>query len=67
VKGGDGVGVNPRGMGSLRGHRWRVGTTTEEEALHGGHLGGQGGTHGTFTFQCESRDAHVPREAMTAA
>jgi hypothetical protein len=34
----------------------------EYEALHGGHLGGQDGAHGTFVLQGECRSAlAVPR------
>jgi hypothetical protein len=32
------------------------GTATEEEALRGGHLDGQGSAHGVLTLQGESRD-----------
>jgi hypothetical protein len=58
VEGGDGVGVEFRGVGGLwsdrgilMGNRWMV----EEEALRSGHLGGQGGVHGTFLVQGERR------------
>ena len=48
MEGGDGVGVEPGDVGRLRGYWWRGVTATEEEALRGGHLGGQGGAHGTL-------------------
>jgi hypothetical protein len=56
MEGGDGVDVESGGVGShgsdrgiLMGARW----ATEEEALRGGHLGGQRGAHGTFLLQGE--------------
>ena len=39
VEGGDGVGVEPEAWGALG--AIEGGTTVTEEALHGGHLGGQ--------------------------
>lgn len=50
MEGGDGVGVEPGDVGRLRGYWWRGVTATEEEALRGGHLGGQGGAHGAFAL-----------------
>jgi hypothetical protein len=50
VKGGDGVGVEPRGVGSLKGHRWRGGTMTEEKALRKGNLGGHDDPHGALAL-----------------
>jgi hypothetical protein len=42
------------GESSLMGYR-QGRTATEEEALHGGHLGGQGGAHGTLLLQGKYR------------
>jgi hypothetical protein len=55
VKGGDGVGVEPRSVGSLKGHRWRGGTATKEKALRKGNLGGHGGPHGALALQGQGR------------
>jgi hypothetical protein len=64
VESGDGVGVEPEGVGSLGGHRrWRS-TTTEEETLSGGQLSGQGGAHSVLGR--ESRPT-MPRTATARA
>jgi hypothetical protein len=60
VEGSDGVGVKPGGVGSLgsdRGILMGDRRATEEEALCNGHLGGQGGAHGTLLCQGERRNA----------
>jgi hypothetical protein len=57
VEGGDGVDVEPGGMGSLRGHWRRGGSATKEEALRSGHMSGQGGAHGALLLQREGHGA----------
>jgi hypothetical protein len=56
VESSDEVGVEVRGEGVLRGFH-RGDRRAAEEALRGGHLGGQSGTQGTLTLQGEGGDA----------
>jgi hypothetical protein len=54
VEGGDVVDIESRGAGGLQGGRRCLKSRQgrpEDEALRGGHLGGQGGAHGTLVLQ----------------
>jgi hypothetical protein len=55
VESSDEVGVEVRGEGVLWGFR-RGGRRASEEALRGGHLGGQSGAQGTLSLQGEGGD-----------
>jgi hypothetical protein len=56
VESGDEVGVEVRGVGVLWGRRISE-CRAAEEALRGGHLGGQSSAQGTFTLQGEGGSA----------
>jgi hypothetical protein len=56
VESSDEVGIKVRGEGVLRGFR-RGGQRATEEALRGGHLGGQSGAQGTLSLQGEEGGA----------
>jgi hypothetical protein len=57
VKGGDGVDVEPGGVGRLRDHRgWRC-TTGKKETLNHGQLSGQGLAHSSLLLQSEGHGA----------
>jgi hypothetical protein len=54
VKSDDGVGVEPEGVGSLRGHGGGGGSAAaEDEAVSGCHLSYQGGAHSALALQGE--------------